>query len=224
MSPATTPDGLMHPSDSGASSPSRRDSHDTRRPQAPQTARERGAAGGGARPRRVRPGQPERAHPADGVHPITPTSVPYAEMRPEDIVTVDLDGRKVHGALDPSSETPVHILTYRARPGVGACIHVEPPYVNALGVIGAEIPNVLGNFVYLFGGRGLAVVPCLHSGTEGFAQASVRAMGDRFGAVWKNHGLFCVGQDIGHALNRCIAAEQAARVYYLALVARAGEI
>ncbi len=155
---------------------------------------------------------------------ITPTSVPYAEMRPEDIVTVDLDGRKVHGALDPSSETPVHILTYRARPGVGACIHVEPPYVNALGVIGAEIPNVLGNFVYLFGGRGLAVVPCLHSGTEGFAQASVRAMGDRFGAVWKNHGLFCVGQDIGHALNRCIAAEQAARVYYLALVARAGEI
>src|SRR5579884_145801 len=130
---------------------------------------------------------------------ITPTSVPYAEMRPEDIVTVDLDGRKVHGALDPSSETPVHILTYRARPGVGACIHVEPPYVNALGVIGAEIPNVLGNFVYLFGGRGLAVVPCLHSGTEGFAQASVRAMGDRFGAVWKNHGLFCVGQDIGRA-------------------------
>ncbi len=155
---------------------------------------------------------------------ITPASVPYAEMRPEDIVTVDLDGRRVHGALEPSSETPVHTLAYRTHPAVGACVHVEPPYLNALAVTGVEVPNVLGNFVYLFGGRGLAVVPCLHSGTAEFAQAAVGAMGDRFGAVWKNHGLFCVGQDIAHALNRCIAAEQAARVYYLALAARPGAI
>jgi len=154
---------------------------------------------------------------------ITPTGMPYAEMQPDDVVTVDLESRRVRGVLQPSSETPIHVLTYRTHPAVGACVHVEPPYVNTLYVLNREIPNVLGNFVYLFGGRGLAVAPCARSGTDEFAQISVRAMGDHFGVVWKNHGLFCVGQDVGHALNRCIAAEQAARVYYMALALRAGE-
>ena len=48
-------------------------------------------------------------------------------------------------------------------------------------------------------------------------------MGDHFGVVWKNHGVFCVGADLEVALDRCIAAEQAARVYYLALALKAGE-
>ncbi len=161
--------------------------------------------------------------PGTGYVLITPSGVPYADMQPEDVVTVDLEARRVHGALEPSSETPIHIMTYRTHPAVGACVHVEPPYLNALYVLNREIPNILGNFVYLFGGRGLAVAPCLRSGTAEFAEVSVRAMGDRFGVVWKNHGLFCVGQDVGHALNRCAAAEQAARVYCLALALRAGE-
>src|SRR5579875_280958 len=108
---------------------------------------------------------------------ITPSGLPYTELRAEDIVTVDLDGRRVHG-----------------------------------------------NFVYLFGGRGLGQVPARRSGTAEFARASVEALAGHFGVVWKNHGLFCVGQDLRHAFNRCVAAEQAARVYYLALLLRAGPV
>lgn len=155
---------------------------------------------------------------------ITPSGLPYTELRAEDIVTVDLDGRRVHGVRDPSTETLVHVMTYRAYPAVGACIHVEPPYLNALAVANATIPNVLGNFVYLFGGRGLGQVPARRSGTAEFARASVEALAGHFGVVWKNHGLFCVGQDLRHAFNRCVAAEQAARVYYLALLLRAGPV
>jgi ribulose-5-phosphate 4-epimerase/fuculose-1-phosphate aldolase len=48
-------------------------------------------------------------------------------------------------------------------------------------------------------------------------------MGDRFGVVWKNHGVFCVGDNLEVALDRCVAAEQAARVSYLDLALRNGE-
>jgi L-fuculose-phosphate aldolase len=154
---------------------------------------------------------------------ITPSGVPYLDMRPEDIVTVDLEGRKVGGPHDPSSEAPIHTLTYRRHPAVGACVHVEPPHINALYALNRDVPNILGNFVYLFGGRGLAVGPSVRSGTAEFAEATVRAMGERFGVVWKNHGLFCIGRDVEHAYNRCVAAEQAARVYYLTLCLRLGE-
>src|SRR5439155_24370136 len=115
-----------------------------------------------------------------------------------------------------------HLHAYRTRQWVGGCVHVEPPHLNALYCVGEQVPNILGNFVYLFGGEGLAVAPPLASGNQAFAERSLAAMGERFGVVWQNHGLFCVGRDIGLAFERCVAAEQAARVYYLALALDAG--
>jgi ribulose-5-phosphate 4-epimerase/fuculose-1-phosphate aldolase len=153
---------------------------------------------------------------------ITPTQIPYSELEPGDLVTLDLRGRKIRGRHKPSSESSTHVLAYRTRSGVGGCVHVEPPYLNALYCVGEQVPNILGNFVYLFGGQGLAVAPPLASGNEEFAERSLAAMGDRFGVVWQNHGLFCVGRDIGLAFERCVAAEQAARVYYLTLALDAG--
>ena len=154
---------------------------------------------------------------------ITPHGVPYARITPEDLVTCDLAGARLHGEYDSSSEADVHALAYRRYHEVGACVHVEPTYINVLYAMNLPVPNILGNFVYLFGGRGLASGPSLRSGTSGFAAASLDAMGDHFGVVWKNHGVFCVGADLEVALDRCIAAEQAARVYYLALALKAGE-
>lgn len=154
---------------------------------------------------------------------ITPHGIPYAEIAPEDLVTVDLEGNRLRGEHDSSSEADVHLLAYRRYQGVGACVHVEPIYINTLYALNRPVPNILGNFVYLFGGRGLAAGPSLRSGTNNFAAASLDAMGDRFGVVWKNHGLFCVGDNLEVALDRCIAAEQAARVYYLALALKLGD-
>jgi ribulose-5-phosphate 4-epimerase/fuculose-1-phosphate aldolase len=57
----------------------------------------------------------------------------------------------------------------------------------------------------------------MRSGSPAFAQASLQAMGERFGVVWPNHGLFCVGRDLEAAFLRSLYAEQAAQVYYLAI-------
>lgn len=154
---------------------------------------------------------------------ITPHGVPYAKLVPEDIVVAGLDGRKLQGPYDPSVEVEVHALAYRQHPEVGACAHAEPTFINTLYALNREVPNVLGNFVYLFEGRGLAAGPSLRSGNARFASASLDAMGDRFGVVWKNHGIFCIGDDLEVALDRCVAAEQAARVYYLAVALGVGE-
>jgi ribulose-5-phosphate 4-epimerase/fuculose-1-phosphate aldolase len=138
-------------------------------------------------------------------------------------VTVDLDGHIMHGEHDSLSEADVHALAYRRYMAVGACIHVEPIFINTLHALNRTVPNILGNFVYLFGGRGLTSGPSLRNGTSNFASASLDAMGDRFGVVWKNHGVSYVGDNLEVALDRCVAAEQAARVYYLALALQIGE-
>jgi len=148
---------------------------------------------------------------------ITPTGRPYSTMRPGDIVEVDLDGRILKGPHPPSYELPVHLAAYRADARIGACAHTEPPHVNALYALNKSLPNILGNFIYAFAGRGLAVGPRMKSGTSDFAAANVEALGDRFGIVWPNHGLFCVGRTLEVAFIRSLHAEQAAQVYYLAI-------
>lgn len=154
---------------------------------------------------------------------ITPHAVPYIDMKPGDIITVDLDGNKIDGPHQPTSETPIHTLAMRTIEGVGGCVHVESPYVNALYAMNKEIPPIQHNFVFQFAGRGVALGPAMKSGTEDFAERTLKAMGDHFGVVWKNHGLFCVGDTVERAWRRCWAAEQAARVYHLALTLQAGE-
>ena len=154
---------------------------------------------------------------------ITPSDVPYPTMVPEDIIEVDINGNKLSGKYEPSSESPIHLTAMRRDPNVGACVHIESPYLNALYTVNKPVPNILGNFVYLFGGKGLAVGPAIRSANQDFADKTIDAMGDKFGVIWKNHGLFCVGPNIKVAFKRCIAAEQAARVYYLALALGQGE-
>ena len=154
---------------------------------------------------------------------ITPHGINYPELSTDDLVLVDLDGKTLEGAHEPSNEAVVHALAYTRYPNVGGCAHVESPYINTLYALNRPVPGVLGNFVYLFAGRGLALGPSQRSGTAEFASASLDAMADHFGVVWKNHGLFCVGSDLEVAFDRCVAAEQAARVYYLSLALQLGE-
>jgi ribulose-5-phosphate 4-epimerase/fuculose-1-phosphate aldolase len=154
---------------------------------------------------------------------ITPSDVEYPTMTPDDIVEIDLNGNKIDGIYEPSSEASIHTTAMKRHPAVMAGAHIEPPYLNALYAVNKEVPNILGNFVYLFGGRGIAVGPSIRSANQEFADKTLDAMGDKFGVVWKNHGLFCVGPDPRTAFKRCMAAEQASRVYYLALSLNQGE-
>ena len=54
-----------------------------------------------------------------GLIVIKPSGVEYDDMKPEDMVVVDLNGKVVEGDLRPSSDTPTHIEFYKAFPDVG---------------------------------------------------------------------------------------------------------
>ena len=72
---------------------------------------------------------------------ITPTSMPYEAMQPEQIVFMDLDG-SLDPAQRPSSEWRFHLDILKARPEVNAVVHAHPPYSTILAIMGLEIPPI----------------------------------------------------------------------------------
>ncbi len=75
-----------------------------------------------------------------GLVVIKPTGVPYAQLRAEDLVVVDLEGRVVEGALRPSSDTPTHVALYRAHEEIGGVVHTHSTYATAFAQAERAIP------------------------------------------------------------------------------------
>lgn len=71
---------------------------------------------------------------------IKPSGVSYAEMTPNDMVVVDMEGRNVQGTLRPSSDTPTHVALYRAWPAIGGVVHTHSPAATAFAQACREIP------------------------------------------------------------------------------------
>ena len=66
-----------------------------------------------------------------GLVVIKPSGVSYDDMKPSDMVVVDLDGNIVEGDLNPSSDTPTHLTLYRAFPDIGGIVHTHSTYATA---------------------------------------------------------------------------------------------
>jgi L-ribulose-5-phosphate 4-epimerase len=67
-----------------------------------------------------------------GLMVIKPSGVPYAEMKPEHMVVVSVaDGKVVDGKLKPSSDTPTHLVLYRAFKGIGGVVHTHSLFATA---------------------------------------------------------------------------------------------
>jgi len=76
-----------------------------------------------------------------GVMAIKPSGVDYAKLRPEDIVVLDIiTGEVLDGDARPSSDTPTHLVLYRAFPGVGGMVHTHSRYATVFAQAGREIP------------------------------------------------------------------------------------
>ncbi len=78
-----------------------------------------------------------------GAVAIKPSGVPYAELRPEDMVVVDLQNRVLEGSLRPSSDLKTHLSLYRAFPLIGGVVHTHSRYATAWAQARRTIP-ILG--------------------------------------------------------------------------------
>ncbi|HEY1662457.1 MAG TPA: L-ribulose-5-phosphate 4-epimerase [Verrucomicrobiae bacterium] len=79
---------------------------------------------------------------ARGLMVIKPSGVPYDDMKPEQMVVVSLaTGKVVEGKLNPSSDTPTHLVLYRAFDKIGGVVHTHSLYATAWAQAGKEIPS-----------------------------------------------------------------------------------
>ena len=77
-----------------------------------------------------------------GLVVIKPSGVSYDNMKPEDMVVVDLEGKVVEGHYKPSSDTPTHVVLYKAFPNIGGVVHTHSTFATAWAQSGRDIPNI----------------------------------------------------------------------------------
>ena len=75
-----------------------------------------------------------------GLFVIKPSGVPYDELKPEDMVVVDLDGKIVEGDLNPSSDTETHRILYKEFPEIGGIVHTHSPWAVSFAQAGIDLP------------------------------------------------------------------------------------
>ena len=82
---------------------------------------------------------------------IKPSGVSYDDMGPEDMVVVDLEGRRVEGQWKPSSDTDTHVALYRAFPTLGGIVHTHSRWATTFAQAGRDIPamgTTQGDYFY----------------------------------------------------------------------------
>jgi len=75
-----------------------------------------------------------------GLMVIKPSGVSYDRLTPKTMVVTDLDGRVVEGSCRPSSDTPTHVVLYKAFPNIGGIVHTHSGYATAFAQASREIP------------------------------------------------------------------------------------
>lgn len=75
-----------------------------------------------------------------GLVAIKPSGVSYAELTPANVAVVDLEGTVIEGELNPSSDTPTHLVLYRAFAEIGGITHTHSTYATAFAQAGRGIP------------------------------------------------------------------------------------
>lgn len=147
-----------------------------------------------------------------GTIAIKPTGVDYLEMRPEDVVVVDWEGKIVDGRLKPSSEISLHLGLLKARTDIHAVIHTHQVYATTLACLHWEIPAV--HYLVGFSGQKVPLAPYATYGTPELARHIVESIGQYNACLMANHGIVTVGGTLSAAFNVAEELELVARLYY----------
>ena len=145
---------------------------------------------------------------------ITPSSMPYDVMTPDDIVEMDFDGTYVGGR--PSSEWRFHRDILRAREDVDVVLHCHSVYATTLACHHKTIPA----FHYMTGVAGGTTIRCARYatfGTQALSDAALEALEGRLACLLGQHGQISLGKSLEAALWLAIEVETLSRMYVQAL-------
>jgi len=146
---------------------------------------------------------------------ITPTSLPYERMEPDDIVEMDFDGSYA-GRHRPSSEWRFHRDILKNRTDIDVVLHCHSVYATTLAVHHKTIPS----FHYMTGVAGGTTIRCAKYatyGTQALSDNALEALEGRLACLLGQHGQISLGKDLEAALWLGIEVETLSRLYVQAL-------
>jgi L-ribulose-5-phosphate 4-epimerase len=148
---------------------------------------------------------------------IKPSGISYDDLTPDSMVVCDLDGNRVDGEYQPSSDTASHAYVYRHMPQVGGVVHTHSTYATAWAARGEAIPCVITAMADEFGGE-IPVGPFALIGGDEIGRGVVATLaGHRSPAVlMRSHGVFTIGATAKDAVKAAVMCEDAARTVHLA--------
>ncbi len=167
-----------------------------------------------------------------GLIVIKPSGVPYEELKPEHMVVLSLEGRIVEGTLKPSSDTPTHLILYKAFPEIGGVVHTHSPWATSFAQAGKGVPafgTTHGDYFY-------GEIPCTRKMDEAeikgdYEKETGNVIVETFQglnptfipAVLVNmHGPFTWGKDAGDAVHNSVVLEEVAKMAYRTLTLNPG--
>lgn len=159
-----------------------------------------------------------------GLFVIKPSGVEYDELRPEDLVVMDLKGNRVEGELNPSSDTKTHLVLYNAFPQLGGIVHTHSPYAVGWAQAGEDIPCFGTTHADYFYGP----VPCARHLTqeeldEDYELNTGKIIVETFrergidpvavpAVICFSHGPFTWGKDAAQAVYHAVVLEEVAKM------------
>ena len=155
---------------------------------------------------------------ADGRIAITPSTMDYDEMTPDDVVLVGPDGSPSEGRHGPSSELGIHLETFASRPDVAAIVHTHSPFATAWAATRRPLPAVHYVLAVLVaaGRDTLSIADYATFGTIELARNAVAALGSDHACLLANHGVIAVGPTLRSALLRAERVEELAMLAWRA--------
>ncbi|MBP3649315.1 MAG: L-ribulose-5-phosphate 4-epimerase [Clostridia bacterium] len=159
-----------------------------------------------------------------GLVVIKPSGVEYEDLKPEDLVVLNLDGEVVEGDLNPSSDTKTHIELYKAFPELGGVVHTHSPHAVAWAQAGSDIPCYGTTHADYFYGP----IPCARSLTpaevdEDYERNTGKVIIETFhdrnlnpvhvpAVICRNHGPFTWGKNAAQAVYHAVVLEEVAKM------------
>ena len=161
-----------------------------------------------------------------GLFVIKPSGVDYETMTPDDMVVMDLEGNKVEGKLNPSSDTPTHVEIYKAFKEVGGVVHTHSSYATSWAQAGRSIPCYGTTHADYFYGE-IPCVRCLNKDEieDAYEENTGHLIVNEFNrmgkdpvavpaVLCKNHGVFSWGKDAHEAVHNAVVTEEVAKMAY----------
>ena len=143
---------------------------------------------------------------------ITPSGREYQDLKPEEMVEVNILTHEYKGNIKPSTEFKMHAEILKKRREINAVVHTHPPSASTVAAARREVPPVLDDMAQIIGPT-VRVADYARSSSKKMNKVAVAALKGRMACLLANHGAVCIGRDLDEAFIVSQVLEKACRTF-----------